>query len=50
MPTVCGNTSCLNGGTCFINGNRTMCQCTNLFTGTSCQSLINSCDSKMISS
>ncbi|UJR30132.1 hypothetical protein I4U23_017673 [Adineta vaga] len=41
----CGNVTCLNGGTCLINNDRTICQCPSIFTGTRCESLINSCDS-----
>ncbi len=47
IPTVCGNSSCLNGGTCLINGNSTICQCPVLFTGAHCEYLINPCDSKI---
>ncbi|CAM4752695.1 unnamed protein product [Rotaria magnacalcarata] len=46
MPLACGNTTCLNGGTCLISGNRTICLCLSLFTGIHCESLINPCDSQ----
>ncbi|CAF0850468.1 unnamed protein product [Adineta steineri] len=45
LSIICGNTSCLNGGTCLMNGDRTICQCSSLFTGTRCESLNNACDS-----
>ena len=48
MPLVCGNSSCLNGGTCLISGNQTICRCPSIFTGSRCESLISPCDSKMI--
>lgn len=48
IPLTCGNSSCLNGGTCFISGNRTICQCPALFTGARCDMLISPCDSKCI--
>ncbi|CAF3707629.1 unnamed protein product [Rotaria sordida] len=46
IPLVCGNSTCLNGGTCLVNGNQTICQCSSLFTGIHCESLINPCDSQ----
>ncbi|CAF4549618.1 unnamed protein product [Rotaria sp. Silwood1] len=45
IPLVCGNSTCLNGGTCLVNGNQTICLCPNLFTGIHCESLLNPCDS-----
>lgn len=48
ITIVCGNNTCLNGGTCIVVGNRTMCQCPTLFTGTRCENLTNPCDSKNI--
>jgi hypothetical protein len=48
VSVVCGNSTCLNGGTCLFNGNMAICQCPSLFTGTYCGSLINPCDSKII--
>jgi hypothetical protein len=46
ISTICGNNTCLNGGTCLIAGNMTLCQCPSLFSGTHCELLINACDSK----
>ncbi len=48
ISVVCGNSTCLNGGTCLVNGNTTICQCPNLFTGTHCEYLTNPCNSKSI--
>ena len=48
IPLTCGNITCLNGGICLLVGNRSICQCPSLFTGTRCEFLINACDSKFI--
>lgn len=48
ISTVCANSTCLNGGTCYVSGNQKICQCLVYYTGTFCENLINPCDSKIL--